>query len=66
MESAKFCKENRINSVGGKIDISDRIVEYLETGKFSKTKTTKNMKVPKASEPISQETIIGIIRIHLG
>lgn len=60
VELAKFCKENGISSVGGKIDISNRIVEYLETGKIPKTKTTKSIKLPKASEPISQETIIGI------
>lgn len=60
VELAKFCRENGISSVGGKIEISNRIVEYLETGKIPKTKTTKRIKLPKASEPISRETVIGI------
>jgi len=60
VELIKFCRENGISSTGGKIEISNRIIEYLETGKISKTKTKKTKKLPKPTYPITKETIIGI------
>ena len=56
----KFSSENGINTVGGKIEISNRIIEFLETGNIPKTKTIKSQKLPKATEPITKETVIGI------
>jgi hypothetical protein len=41
VELMKLCKENKISCAGGKIEISNRIAEYLKTGKISKTKITK-------------------------
>ncbi|MDY0216772.1 MAG: DUF6434 domain-containing protein [Bacteroidales bacterium] len=60
VELTKFCSENGINTGGGKIEISNRIIEFLETGKVLKTKILKNPKLPKATEPITKETVIGI------
>ncbi len=60
VELTKFCSENGINSGGGKIEISNRIVEYLETGKIPKIKTVKRKKLPKPTEAITKETVIGI------
>jgi len=59
-ELTKFCSEIGINTSGGKIEISNRIIEYLETGKIPKTETIKRKKLPKASTPITKETIIGV------
>ena len=60
VELTKFCSENGMNSGGGKIEISNRIIEYLETGKAPKTKTIKREKLPKSTELITKETVIGI------
>lgn len=60
VELTKFCKENGLSGSGGKIEISNRIIEYLKTGKVSKTETIKKRKLIKATEPISKKTIIGI------
>ena len=60
VELAKFCSENGINTGGGKIDISNRIIEFLETGKIPNTKPIKKKKLPKSSSPITMQTIIGI------
>ncbi len=60
VELAKFCSENGIKTSGGKIDLSNRIIEYLETGKIPNTKTIKKQKLPKATQAITKETIIGI------
>ena len=60
VELVDFCRENEIKSVGGKIEISNRIIEYLETGKIPKIKTQKQKKLPKPTHPITKETIIGI------
>ena len=40
-ELMNFCQEIGISSSGGKIEIANRITEYLETGKAPKTKTKK-------------------------
>jgi len=59
-ELMKLCKEIGISGSGGKIEISNRILEYLETGKVTKKVTTKKTKLPKATQPLTEETIIGI------
>ena len=59
-ELMKFCSENGINGSGGKIEISNRIIEFLVSGKIPKTKTIKRKKLPKSTEPITKETVIGI------
>lgn len=59
-ELTKFCRKIGISSAGGKIEISNRIIEYLETGKIPKTKTIKRKKLPKSNSPITEKTIIGI------
>jgi len=41
IELVNFCRENGISSVNGKIEISNRIIEYLETGKIPRIKTQK-------------------------
>ena len=55
-----FCREIGISSSGGKIEIANTISEYLETGKITKKATTKNPKLPKVTQPITKETVIGI------
>ena len=59
-ELTTFCRELKISSGGGKIEIANRISEYLETGKVTKKVTTKKPKLPKATQPITEDTIIGI------
>lgn len=59
-ELMNFCREIGISSSGGKIEIANRISEYLETGKITKKATTKKPKLPKATQPITSETVIGI------
>jgi regulator of sigma D len=59
-ELMNFCQEIGISSSGGKIEIANRITEYLETGKAPKTKTKKTKKLPQPTHPITKETIIGI------
>ena len=60
VELVDFCREVVISSSGGKIEIANRISEYLETGKVTKKSNTKKPKLPKATEPITQDTILGI------
>jgi hypothetical protein len=55
-----FCQEIGISSSGGKIEIANRITEYLETGKVTKKATKKKPKLPKATQQITKETVIGI------
>ncbi len=59
-ELLNFCRETGISGVGGKIEITNRIIEYLETGEVIKKVAIKKPKLPKASQPISKETVIGI------
>jgi len=59
-ELMKFCRELGIGGSGGKIEITNRIIEYMETGKVTKKVTVKKIKLPKATKPITEETIIGI------
>jgi hypothetical protein len=55
-----FCRELGLSGRGGKIEIANRISEYLETGKVSKKATIKKPKLPKATEPITNDTVLGI------
>ena len=59
-ELVSFCREVGISSGGGKIEITNRIIEYLKTGKVTKKPAIKKAKLPKATKPITEETIIGI------
>ena len=59
-ELMNFCREIGISSSGGKIEIANRISDYLETGKITKKASTKKPKLPKATQPITNETVIGI------
>ena len=60
VELVDFCREVGISSIGGKIEIANRISEHLETGKVTKKTNTKKPKLPKATEPITKDTILGI------
>ena len=59
-ELVGLCREVGISSSGGKIEIADRISEYLETERVIKNAVTKKPKLPKSVEPITKDTIIGI------
>ncbi len=59
-ELVHFCRTIGISSTGGKIEITNRIIEYLETGKITKPKTTRQKKLPKPTQPLTLETIIGV------
>jgi len=61
-ELVSFCKENNINRSGGKIEITNRIIHFLETGK-NLEKTKINAQKSKSSfnwntEKLSCETVI--------
>ncbi len=59
-ELIKFCRKNGISCVGGKIEITNRIIEYLETGKITKPNAKRQKKLPKPTKPLTLETIIGV------
>ncbi len=59
-ELVKFCRKTGISYAGGKIEITNRIIEYLETGKITKPATTRQRKLPKPTTPLTLETIIGV------
>jgi uncharacterized short protein YbdD (DUF466 family) len=69
-ELVNFCREVGVGSSGGKIEIANRISEYLETGKHktncAHTLRSRSMsiikkpKLPKATQPITEEVVIGI------
>ena len=61
-ELVLFCKEEGIDYSGGKIEITNRIINFLKTGKKPKKEKSKSIK-PKSefdwnSEVLSLETII--------
>jgi len=61
-ELVSFCKENNINRSGGKIEITNRIIYFLETGK-NLGKTKINAQKSKSNfnwnaEKLSYETVI--------
>lgn len=45
-ELVKFCKENGLPVSGGKIDITDRIAHYLDTGETLSAPREKRVKAP--------------------
>jgi hypothetical protein len=59
-ELVQFCREMGIGSGGGKIEIAERIFEYLKTGKVIKKARVKKLKLPKATQLITEETVIGV------
>jgi len=48
-ELVAFCREIGINSSGGKIDIANRIAEYLKTGKIERRNYKKGGKNKKGN-----------------
>lgn len=46
-ELVDFCKANGLPSSGGKVDITNRIAEYLEFGKITATKATSTKSTSK-------------------
>lgn len=55
-ELVDFCRNHGLQTTGGKIEITERIAHYLDTGeKLSKQKTTKQKNCP---DLITNETII--------
>ena len=44
-ELVSFCKANKLSSLGGKIELSDRIAQYLETGEVQSVKSALRRKV---------------------
>ncbi len=59
-ELIEFCRKTGISYVGGKIEIANRIIAYLETGKIAKPQTKRQKKLPKPTKPLTLETIIGV------
>ncbi len=59
-ELIKFCRKTGISYTGGKIEISNRIITYLETGKITKIKKARQKKLPKPTKPLTLETAIGV------
>ena len=60
VELVNFCREVGISSSGGKIEIANRISEYLKTGKITTRTRPKKTKLPKSSEPITKNAVLGI------
>lgn len=64
-ELVSFCRSNGLSTAGGKLEISKRISNFLETGEKSiNTKTSKSFSkhkaiIPKSIDEISLQTIIG-------
>lgn len=55
-ELVDFCRNHGLQTTGGKIEITERIAHYLDTGeKLSQRKVTKQKNIP---ESITNETII--------
>jgi len=60
VELIDFCRDVGISGSGGKIEISNRISEYLETGKVTIKTKTKKPTLRKSTQPITKDTVIGI------
>ncbi|MDD5935512.1 MAG: DUF6434 domain-containing protein [Clostridiales bacterium] len=58
-ELVDFCKEEGLSSSGGKLELTERIATYLETGKKTTT-ITKRVKAIVSTEPITKESIIEV------
>lgn len=61
-ELVNFCRENGIPVSGGKIEITDRIAYFLDTGKILPAQTTRKKEKQKL---ISSSSIILIFEIFL-
>ena len=55
-ELVGFCRENGLPASGGKVELTERIAYFLDTGKIKETKTVRTQK-PKISA-ITTESII--------
>ena len=55
-ELVGFCRENNLPVSGGKIELTDRIAFFLDTGKV--LETTKKRKTTKSVGLITENTII--------
>ncbi len=55
-ELAAFCRANRLPASGNKMELTERIAEYLSTGEIKAAKTVK--KVKKEITQISEESLI--------
>ncbi len=55
-ELVGFCRENGLPASGGKVELTERIAYFLDTGKIKETKTVRTQK-PKISA-ITKESII--------
>lgn len=45
-ELVNFCRENRLPTSGGKIEITDRIAHFLDTGEIAPVSSEKKAAVP--------------------
>ncbi len=59
-ELIKFCRKTGISYAGGKSEITNRIIEYLETGKITKHRAVRQKKLPKPTKPLTLDTVIGV------
>lgn len=60
-ELLAFCKTERIPTTGSKIELTNRITQFLQTGKIEKTSTTKRKSISTFdwnATPLSPNTII--------
>ena len=48
-ELVDFCRENGLPTSGGKIEITDRIAHFLDTGEIISVSRKKKMKVPASN-----------------
>jgi len=55
-ELVDFCRENNLPVSGGKIELTDRIAYFLDTGKI--LKTSENRKTTRCVIPITEDTLI--------
>jgi len=52
----RFCRENGLQTTGGKIDLTERISHYLDTGEHMVTKGSKKR---PSDEEVTKDTLIG-------
>ncbi len=60
-ELVAFCRENKLPVTGGKIELTDRIAHYLDTGKvlgLSSPKKKKNIAGPITEDSVIEENIV--------
>jgi len=59
-ELIDFCRDIGINTSASKIELSRRILKFLNTGEIIKKRENKILKLPKATAPITKNTILGV------